>query len=448
MTIEWINPGALLALIAVAGPFAVHLLRRRRATRVPFPTLRFVLASQSAAVRWRRPTDRRLMILRMLIVATAALAWAQPVVVTSGGDQRRDIARAIVIDTSTSAAVAQTGLREAAAAEHQGAVGRESAGAQERVITIPAPDLRDGLRQATHDLAQLAADRREIVVISDFQHGSVDDFDIARIPRETGLRFVAIGGGPPPSGSRPTLSLLPIDPTNPRVGHVTLDGPRTGLTISGDQPAGARPRIITAPEAAADAARLLRIVARAGAPSPRPERPVAIAFSGALLPVVTAPREDWMLRAVLRMRADAELRRAAWRSTQAGLGSLEGSWVPVTTDRALRTVVAVAAHDQELVVHTLAQPSDLLAAIALRAVLTATTEPPVWGELEPERLPAAQLTAWTRPPADLPTRRRTFAPPGQARWVWTLVLALLAIERAYRRTMTASRPVERSAHAA
>ena len=88
------------------GPVVVHLLRRQRARRVLFPTLQFLVSTRAAAARLRTPSDLPLLALRVAIVAAAAIAAAQPFLVTgwrrAAWEQR--VARALVIDTSESMA--------------------------------------------------------------------------------------------------------------------------------------------------------------------------------------------------------------------------------------------------------------------------------------------------------------------------------------------------------
>ena len=105
MTIEWINPAALAGLAAVAGPVLVHLLRRQRATHgsrsQPSGSWRRLT---SAAARLRNPSDLLLLSLRIAIVAAAAIAAAQPMLMTgwrrAAWEQR--INRALVVDDSES----------------------------------------------------------------------------------------------------------------------------------------------------------------------------------------------------------------------------------------------------------------------------------------------------------------------------------------------------------
>ena len=92
-----------------------------------------------------------------------------------------------------------------------------------------------------------------------------------------------------------------------------------------------------------------------------------------------------------------------------------------------------------------AAPSDLVAAAALRSLLSAIVPPPNWQEREVERLSASQLADWTR--AAKPSAARwTPQPPGDARWLWGLALLLLLIEGFARRAYPAAR--DEQAHAA
>src|SRR5215831_414296 len=102
----WQNPWAWLGLAAIAVPILVHLLARRQAVRVLFPTLRFLPVSPITAVRRHRLTDLPLLAVRIGVLAAAVAALAQPYVATASRTDRAgaQLARAIVIDTSASMA--------------------------------------------------------------------------------------------------------------------------------------------------------------------------------------------------------------------------------------------------------------------------------------------------------------------------------------------------------
>ena len=86
----------------------MHLLRTHRAQRIPFPTLRFIAPSRTSAVKLRPPSDLPLLLVRIAIIAAAALAMAQPVLVTdarvNGWNNR--LARAVVVDSSEAMQIA------------------------------------------------------------------------------------------------------------------------------------------------------------------------------------------------------------------------------------------------------------------------------------------------------------------------------------------------------
>ena len=175
--IAWLNPAALAGLAALAIPIVIHLLRRHHASRVLFPTLRFVHPSRAAAIRLRRVADPWLLLIRLATLSLAVCALAQPVVLTP---MRLDawnarVARATVVDTSESLRLhgAEAAAREAADAEAAGGVVSH---------TIQTADLRAGVQQATAWLASAPPARREIVLVSDFQAGAVTSADFAGVP--------------------------------------------------------------------------------------------------------------------------------------------------------------------------------------------------------------------------------------------------------------------------
>lgn len=163
--IGWLNPAALWALPLAAAPVLIHLLRTHRATRVAFPSLRFVPPSRTAAVRMRLPSDLALMLVRVAVVTLAIAALAGPVVLTAARTAAWNsrTARAVVVDTSGSmrvpdaASVApERAAAEAAAAELQSAT---------YGLRIDTRDLRQGVARASTWLASSPPARREVVVI-------------------------------------------------------------------------------------------------------------------------------------------------------------------------------------------------------------------------------------------------------------------------------------------
>ncbi len=101
---SFLQPTFLWAGLAAAIPLILHLLARRRAVRIRFPTIRFLRLAQHRSSRRIRMENFLLWLLRTLLMALLALAFALPVVRSTGfaalGASRRDVA--IVWDVSAS----------------------------------------------------------------------------------------------------------------------------------------------------------------------------------------------------------------------------------------------------------------------------------------------------------------------------------------------------------
>jgi len=437
MSLDWLNPPALAGLAVVAGPVLVHLLRRQRARRVPFPTLQFLLPARAAAARLRRPSDLLLLCLRVAIVAAAAIAAAQPVFVTTwrlaAWEQR--VARVLVIDDAERNAAALSRVRDAVAAERGGST---------QVSEIHTTNLADGLKQAAPLLRRADAGRAEVVLISDFQLGSLTTADVGALPAGTGLRFVAVDVPRPDAvfqgwrtfqaGSAPAVEQ-----------QITLDGSRTRIALIPSRPSARGVTFLAPGEQAEDVAALKRVVAAAGAPDIPVDRGLTVIFPGAVLPAVEPLRVPWMVDALAIASADDRLRTIASAHRGGPARSPGTPWVPLARNGSGQPLVLLGAANQDLVAYVSAAPSELVAAAALRSLLSATVPPPNWREREVERLSASQLAGWTRE-AKPSAARWTAQPPGDARWLWGLALLLLVIEGFARRAYPAAR--EEQAHAA
>ena len=83
---SFLAPGALWALLALAVPVALHLRRRRVGRTIPVGSIRHLEPLPTAERRGLRLRDRRLLLLRALIVALVALLLARPVLDRSTPD--------------------------------------------------------------------------------------------------------------------------------------------------------------------------------------------------------------------------------------------------------------------------------------------------------------------------------------------------------------------------
>ncbi len=75
----FLSQGALAGLALAALPFIIHLISKRRARRVRFAAMEFVLKSQKRTARSVRLRQLLLLLLRTLLVVAMALAIARPV---------------------------------------------------------------------------------------------------------------------------------------------------------------------------------------------------------------------------------------------------------------------------------------------------------------------------------------------------------------------------------
>jgi len=413
--LTWGNPLAWLGAVAIAIPILVHLLATFRARRLPFPTLRFLPEAMPAAVRARRLEDWPLLVLRCLIVAVTVAALAQPWLALEGRDPAagRAAALAVIIDSSDSMARRTAGGEPALEAARQAAADLvEGAPPSTAIESIESPDLAAGVAAAQ---AWLDAARRdeggaaEIVVISDFQRGSIAAEDLSAVPEATGIRLVKIEVAGEPVVELPAL----------RAGDrawsasATLDAGETSVVWS-ERPASAdsvaesiqwlaaESEAAGAGAAAAAASRVVPV------PNNAPAHPVTIVWPqapgrSALLAASGPPDEPWMADVLAALPAGS--------------------------------AITGASHDSRLLLFAGAEPGSLASASLIAALRRAAgTKLTALAELEPGAVDDAVLRSWERSPAAEP------APAGNdGRWLWLLALGLLLVEQWVRRERPAAK---------
>jgi hypothetical protein len=447
--IGWLQPAALFGLVLAMLPFVIHLLRTRRADRIQFPSIRFIRPSTTAAVRLRSPSDWSLLAVRTAIVAAAVLALAQPVWLTPARLARWNAltAKAILVDGSESMRLSRAAdaANEAVSAEQRTAA---------RAVRIDSDNLSRDIARAVAWLRDVPPARREIVIVSDAQRGALDAAAVATVPADIGVRFVEVGD---------EAQVRTVD-TFPRLGAAGLRSRSQQVTLAGDATRVALQardsntvqglQLVTAPHEAPDVEKLLRAVATAGAPAPSAEQRLRFEFpsSGQPSQVNAAATAPWMLRVLLRLQQDDALQRAGRRaesdpSMRELAATGESVWTVVTRDGQGLPIVSAAASGQEMVVRVGAPVSSLLAAMVVRATLTARQGSTALPEQEILRIPRAVLTAWSRPPGAVEQDAWRRAEQSDARWLWLAVLALLPIERWLRSRPLAGR-AERETRAA
>jgi hypothetical protein len=375
MSVLLLSPIALAALAAIAAPIVVHLLLRRRATRLPFPSIRFISPSNAAAVRLRSIADWPLLFIRIAIVGVAAFALARPLFVTparrAGWDGR--VARAIVVDVSASAAGGDGSARARRLADSETQTAFRS-----RVVDVV--DLPSGIFEGVRWLDGAPPARRELILISDFQRGSLDEAALARIPDSYGVRFVQIA----PEGG--AIGVAPSLAVEVRARDGDERAVRAALEAAG-QPPGIAP--------VKDAAAASVVVVTRGGAAPTKIGPI----------------------------------RSAWMASIAA---------------ALPGVVTGAVHDRTMVVTLDKPADSFELPLTIRAIRRAFFEPHAWQELEPDRLAAGTLTKWARPPGRIDERAVAHPDEDDGRWVWLLALGLIGVESWLRRRLDARVATPRS----
>jgi hypothetical protein len=192
--IGFLNPLALLGLLAAGIPPLLHLLGRRQPPTVVFPAIRYLTAAEREHSRRLKLRNLVLLLLRMAVVVCVVLALSRPVVRVRAGASHPPAAVALVLDNSLSSGAVVQGrsvldvlrARARSAIEHLGADDRfwlltadgvprraDRASALAALDSMrPLPlrlDLDDAVRVAA--TLVLAADVaiREVVVLSDLQ---------------------------------------------------------------------------------------------------------------------------------------------------------------------------------------------------------------------------------------------------------------------------------------
>jgi len=387
-----LEPWALLGLVAIALPIAAHLLARRPPRRLRFPNLRFLPPTVAMPVRRDRLADLVLLALRAAILGMAALALAQPVWLTSSRarDLGRQIARAVIVDSSAS--------MQRLSPDGRAAIDIARTRAKDVVADATASRIAEAASPASAipgAVAWLEAQsmRREVVVISDFQTTAIDiDSDaLSGVPAGIGVRLIevpATGVVTPSAAETHDLELL------------TSDGDRAGA-------------------AAAFAAAV-----RQGAPARiAGNRNVTLVFptaSGrdALLKNHAPLSRSWMGDVFAAVATDPLVGAAAARLGRTPLDVLSASGDPAQPDR--------------LVVFVDASAHSLVASATISAVLRSAS---------PE-VPASELVTTNYSPAELRQLERPPSPPGSSsvsseasdpRWAWLAAGVLLLVETFVRR---------------
>lgn len=225
--IGFLQPLALLGLLAAGIPPLLHLLGRRQPPTVVFPAIRYLSAAEREHSRRLKLRNLLLLVLRVAAIVFVVLALSRPVVRVPAGSSHPPAALAIVLDNSLSSGAVVQGrsvfdvLRDRAEA----IVGRAGSGDRLWLLTadgIPQPvtqesvarlldslaplpvrlDLDAAVRVAASLVAGTGMPTREVVVLSDlqataFSGGAPADarvlaFEPPPVPDNLGIDSVAV----------------------------------------------------------------------------------------------------------------------------------------------------------------------------------------------------------------------------------------------------------------
>lgn len=404
----WQNPWAFAGVVAIVIPIVIHLLSRRTARSERFPTLRFLPTSQSAPVRFTRITDPVLLLMRVSIIALAVAALAQPLVRSDARTAAAEghVVRAIVVDTSVS--MRRHGQNGAPTVD---SARRVSASLSESAAMAMVVETADPARaiQGAAAWVRTQHGRREVIIVSDFQIGTIDSIDLRSIGDGVSVGLVQVSG----AGATSAVAV-----PSPVSGTVTL---------------------LVAPEhrAAAEAARI------AAAPVPFDTSiAVAIAYAGApdrerlqreARPIANPGHADIFLR----LDRDPLLRAALEVTTSTDAAPSDGERPALRGVGGNSAVVHAARAEvsgrETLVLFPSFPPDELASVVLIAAVARAVAPPPSPLELEPERIPAETLRQWERR-SDVGLKLPAQATgESDGKWLWLAVLVMLGAEALVRR---------------
>ena len=404
----WLAPWALAGLLAVAAPVIVHWLARHHAQRLRFPTIQFLLRTSPVSVRRYRIRDGRLLMVRMAIIAAAVLALAQPVWVRPGAPAAQP-ARAVVLDTSAS-------LRRTLADGRVGVdVARETAAAAlagAGTASPDAPSVMISTERVSEGVAQAAAwlekqvPPRELVVVSDFQVGTLVESDFDTVPEDADVRLVPIAvSGPVPAAPAPARGTLRVVVGRDQAARASA---AAAAARSTEKTSG----IFSVEK---DSRRLFEVaVVFAGVPGWDEQRRSA-------QPVDTPELFAWI--ADIRR----ELRRLGTSEKTSGV-----FFAKKTPD---------VFSEAGLTIFTDVDPGSEQAAALMAAILRAAAPPalPV-AEREPDTLTSATLEGWQRVATPASSVAGRAGERSDGRWFWLVALILFGVEARMRRRPVQAQP--------
>jgi hypothetical protein len=436
----WQNPWAWAGLATIALPILIHRLGQQRARRIPFPSLRFVGESRPLPTRRTKLQDLLLLAVRVSIFAAAVAALGQPRFNTQArlAATSHALVRAVIIDQGASMARRSVAGQPAIVVAQQ--VAAAIADSAERHVLLIATRPADAIPGAVAWL-QRQSGRAELVVVSDFQRGSVERADLRAVPTRVGVRLVRI----PIADTTGSIVVRSRLGSSDLLATATLLPDATGIEWRSGAPAAAsslRVQALTGPEdinGASAAAQAAQSVATK-LPLDTLHR-VALVYSHAaerasVLRNARGVHSNWMAELLTTLRADSLLASAAATASRVDsvsspaafvvVRALDGRPVVLATEATLRGV-------DQLVLLPLSDAGSLATTALIVATNRALSLATPSGELDPATVADSALAQWQRP---VGAAAGSDSDASDGRWFWLAVLLLLGLEWLLRRRMT------------
>ena len=391
------SPLALLGLLAVAVPIIIHLLGRYQQRVEKFPTLQFIGHSRQTPTSRLRISDWRLLLVRIAIVTAAVLALTQPSCSSRSADDSTTVTRVVIVDTSASMRRVTPSGPVASVMARQMA-DRESMGVADsrRVETESPASALPGVVAWLENKPGL----REVVIVSDFQRGTLDSIDLASVPASMGLTLAPIATTP-----------------------VVILSEAKDLLVS----------TYVGPSDIAGADAAWRAIGR-----PRPTDTtgrIAIIYRGAAAPRAVPIDSPWMARLVTALQRDRTLREAVMPTAD---GGMRGAPDTVAVNHLGRAVILAGRNGSRLQFEVHADAGSLVSA-AFNAALVRAVEPSTAGaESDSISWTAEDIARWQRPATPHAGNQRAAS---DGRWFWLACLGLIGLET----WMRSRRPETRNA---
>jgi hypothetical protein len=413
---SWLNPVAFIGLLALAVPILVHLFGRPAARRQRFPSLRLLRFAQPSPATRSRPSDLLLLVLRCLTILAAVAALAQPRM--SG---TRAPARVIMIDTSAS--MLRLTSDGSSAVQQARSIARRMVDSSSESLLLESDHPGANVAGAGSWLTkQGGGGVRELVVISDFQAGTVDEGQFAALPAGIGTRLVRVQAAGP-LASTDTVDGVTVEPA----------ADRTSATWSAPSDDSLPSVTVLAAEKDRDAVRASMTAVRTLVPHTSAKvRRVTVVFPGArdVAGEVVPFDSAWQGDLALSLARDPTLELLSQPASV--VPSCETRGAVVARNAQDMVVASIARGAQGVIVFACVEPGTLAGTALLASVESALRLRPPVQELEPNFVPDEILRRWEWPAFEsAPHGPGETSPDG--RWFWVVSIAFLLAEEWVRR---------------